>query len=118
MTLDPMTAAQNWLSAFRAKNIEALEQMLAKDVVVECSNPAESPSGQDGIRFLLDRPSSNKASSEAWDIQPPSSGASVSYREPNSPPSADLTFGGNGKICFIRCGCPEDSAASFDAAGA
>ncbi|WP_245285160.1 nuclear transport factor 2 family protein [Bradyrhizobium sp. WSM3983] len=105
MSFDPMAAAVDWLDAYRAGDIEAILEMYAENVVVQCScSGVKTLTGREALRaYWVERLREHPATG-LDDLQPSHDGAVISYVTRTGVVSAVLVFDRAGKIKTLNCG--------------
>jgi ketosteroid isomerase-like protein len=105
MTFDAMAAAADWLDAYRAGDTESILEFYADDAVIEChSGGMKSITEKDGLWGYWLQRFKDYPASELEDLQPSSSGATISYTTREGAVSVVLEFNAEGKIALQRCG--------------
>lgn len=100
-----MSAAVDWLDAYRAGDMEIILAMYAEDAVVHCGcGGIKIITSNDSLRaFWVDRLRKHPAS-HLTNLQPSEDGAVISYATRNGVVSAAFTFNASGQIASHTCG--------------
>jgi hypothetical protein len=100
-----MTAAVDWLDAYRVGEIDAILKMCAEDVVVECRcGSMKTIAEQERLRAYWERQIKDYPALDLDDIQSSDDEATISYLSRDGVVVATLEFNANGRITLLRCG--------------
>jgi hypothetical protein len=103
-SFDPMAAAIDWLSFYRAR-APSIVDLYADGAALECDcNGQEIIFGRAAIAEYWHQRFRDKPAGELTDLQPDGDAILVSYRVPDGIVDAVLDFDSNGKIERLRCG--------------
>src|ERR1700730_15316597 len=98
MIFDAMAAADDWLDAYRAGDIEAILRMYADDAVVECDcGGMKTLTGKEGLRACWEQRLKDYPALELADLQPCGDGATISYLARGGVVGTTLRFDANGR---------------------
>src|SRR3569623_207709 len=105
MSFDPITAAVEWLDAYRFGDIVAILALYADDAVVECScGGLKTIAGEEALRaYWLHRLSTHRPT-ELDELSPLPNGVQISYLTGKGSVCAVMEFDAEGQISFVRCG--------------
>ena len=107
-SFDPMTAAIDWLDAYRAASI-SIVNMYAEEAVLECSCGGEKVLyGRAAITAYWRQRFVEKPAGELIDLRTDGDEVVVGYRTPSGIVQAILTFDGEGNIRRSQCS-PSDA---------
>jgi hypothetical protein len=104
-TFDPIGIATDWLDAYRAKNIEAVTSLYAKDAVIECGCDGQTTvSGSAALAAYWESRFVEKPVLDLEDLRLIDGTVVVSYLTKVGVIQAALNFDESGKIKFCQCG--------------
>jgi hypothetical protein len=107
MSFDPMAAAIDWLDAYRSSDLELMLTMFADDAVIQCGCCAMTTiRGKEPFRAYWQQRFQDCVPYDLDDLQPSCKGTLISYVTSAGTVSADVQFNHDGKIAFMRLGCP------------
>ena len=107
MSFDPMSAATDWLDAYRSGDLEAILKMYADNAVIECDcGTMTTIAGKEAFRAYWQQRFKDCAASDLDEVEPSRDGTTVSLAR-GGVVAASLQFNKEGQIVLLRLGLPK-----------